>query len=68
MKPPMLDTGRETSASRIAAMPANTRTMLWNHIVMPSMTSSTPMISDPAPAVVAMAMVRLPSCRLAYGK
>ena len=51
----------ETSASRIAATPAKTRTMLWNHMVRPSVTSSTPMIREPAPAVVAIASVMLPS-------
>ncbi|CAM5342888.1 hypothetical protein STENM223S_04827 [Streptomyces tendae] len=57
-KPPRLDTGMDTSASRIAATPANTRTCFWNHRLMPRTTSSTPMIRDPAPAVVDIASVR----------
>lgn len=67
-KPPILATGREISASRMAATPANVRTTLWNHMVRPSVTSRTPMISEPAPAVVDMASVMLPRCMLAYGK
>ena len=37
-------------------------------MVSPSTTSSTPMISEPAPAVVAIASVSWPSVRFAYGK
>ncbi len=61
----MLATGMEISASRIDATPANTRTMWWNHIVRPSVISRTPMMSDPAPAVVDMASVMLPRCMFA---
>lgn len=61
----MLATGMEISASRMAATPAKTRTMLWYHIVRPSVISRTPMIRDPAPAVVDMASVMLPSVMLA---
>lgn len=67
-KPPMLETTRETSESMIVATPAKTRATAWNHMVSPSVTSSTPMISEPAPAVVAMATVSPPRLRCAYGK
>ncbi|MBE9500663.1 hypothetical protein IHE61_30405 [Streptomyces sp. GKU 257-1] len=58
-----METTRETSARRIAATPANTRDWGWNHMVSPRTTSSTPMISDPAPAVVDIRMVRDPRVR-----
>ncbi len=57
-KPPRFDTGMDTNASRIAATPAKTRMCFWNQRLMPRTTSSTPMIRDPAPAVVAIARVR----------
>jgi hypothetical protein len=63
IRPPRLETGIDTRASTIVATPANTRTMRWNHIVSPRVISSTPMISAPAPAVVAICMVRWPSLR-----
>jgi hypothetical protein len=44
----------------MAATPANIRTCGWNHMTRPSTISSTPITSEPAPAVVDMRMVRSP--------
>nr|MCF0103690.1 hypothetical protein [Streptomyces sp. MH191] len=66
--PPMLDTTRDTRPRMIAATPAKTLVAFWNHIVRPSVTSSTPMISEPAPAVVDMVTDMVPSLSVAYGK
>lgn len=68
MKPPMLETTRDTRARTIAATPAKMRVACWNHIVRPSVTSSTPMMREPASAVVAMATDMVPNLRVAYGK
>lgn len=64
-RPPKFEMTRETRESRIAATPAKTREAGWNHKVSPSTTSSTPMISEPAPAVVARLKVREPIVRFA---
>ena len=60
------DLDRVTGLARRTA--ANTRTMDWNHIVRPKATNRTPMIREPAPAVVASESVNCPSWKLAYGK
>lgn len=64
-KPPRLDTGIEISARIVTATPQNTRTIGWNHALIPSTIISRPMIREPAPAVVDIATVRPPSVRCA---
>lgn len=44
------------------------RVACWNHMVRPSVNSSMPMMREPAPAVVAMAMDMVPNLTVAYGK
>ncbi len=63
--PARLETGIDTRISSVVATPAKIRTAGWNQAVSPRMISSTPMISEPAPAVVDMAMVTPPNDRCA---